>query len=142
MSAWLGWLFFGVALLLVEMLTPGLNIIFFGLAAFVVALLTWMLGLGTMWQWLLFSVFSIALLVLLRKTFKKMLVGDKKVAASVEDDFVGESATVVEPILPNHAGRVECRGCTWTATADEEIPAGTTVRVCSKANITLVVKRV
>ena len=141
MSA-LYWLFLGVALVLIEMATPGLNAVFFGLAAFLIALLVWLFALAPMWQWLLFSAISVALLVLLRKTFKKILVGDKTAANAIDDDFSGKHATVMEPVQPGLAGRVEFRGCSWAAESDEEIPAGANVRICSKDNLTLFVKRV
>jgi len=141
MSA-LGWVFCGVALLLLEVAAPGLISLFFGMAALAVALITWLLAPSPSVQWFLFSVFSILSVLLLRKTLKKIFVGKKDVSDHADDDFVGKTATVVEPILPNRAGRVEFRGCTWTAEADEEIPEGTRVQISSKENITLVVKRV
>jgi membrane protein implicated in regulation of membrane protease activity len=133
--------FFGVALLLIEVALPGLLFLFFGMAALVVALVTWLVAVPVWAQWILFSVLSVLSLFLLRKTLKKIFVGDKNAAASIDDDVVGKGATVVEAISPNRAGRVEFRGCTRTAESDEEIPVGTAVRICSKENITLVVRR-
>jgi len=140
----LSWVFFGVALLLLEVAAPGLISLFFGMAALAVALITWLLAPSPSVQWFLFSVFSILSVLLLRKTFKNIFVGKKDASGNAEssDDFVGKTATVVEPILPKRAGRVEFRGCTWTAEADEEIPEGSRVQICSKESITLVVKRV
>ena len=127
--------------MLIEVALPGLLFLFFGLAALVIALVTWLVPVPVWAQWMLFSVLSVLSLILLRKTLKKIFVGDKNASASVDDDFAGKSATVVEAISPNRAGRVEFRGCTWTAEADEEIPVGTAVRICSKENITLFVRR-
>jgi membrane protein implicated in regulation of membrane protease activity len=141
MSA-LSWVFLGVFFLLLEVAMPGLISLFFGIAALVVALVVWIFEPSITMQWLMFSVFSVLSLVLLRKMFKKIFVGDKNVSGVVTDDFIGKSATVVESILPNQAGRVEFRGSTWSAESDEEIPSGTTVRIYSKDNITLFVKRV
>ena len=136
------WVFLGIVFLLIEVAAPGLISLFFGIAALVVALITWTLAPTPTVQWLLFSVFSVLSLVLLRKTLKKIFVGDKNASDDVDNDFVGKSATVAEPILPNQAGRVEFRGCTWMAESDEELPVGMAVRICSKENITLFVKRV
>ena len=141
MSA-INWVFLGIVLLLIEVAAPGLISLFFGIAALVVALVTWTLAPSPTVQWLMFSVFSVLSLVLLRKTLKKIFVGDKNTGSDVDNDFVGKSATVTEPIKPNQTGRVEFRGCTWTAESDEEIPTGMTVRICRKDNITLFVKRV
>ena len=138
----MAWIILGVVFLVLEVAAPGLISIFFGMAALVVALLTGIFHFSDTVEWLLFSVFSIISLLLLRKTLKKVFVGDKAPSAEIDFDFVGKSATVVEAIQPNKPGRVEFRGCSWTAESDEEIPVGTTVRICTKENITLFVKRV
>jgi len=138
----MGWIILGVVFLVLEVAAPGLISIFFGIAALIVALLTWTLKIPPTVQWLMFSAFSIISLLLLRKTLKKVFVGDKAPSAEIDFDFVGKSATVVEAILPNKPGRVDFRGCSWTAESDEELPVGTTVRICTKENITLFVKRV
>jgi len=138
------WIILGVVFLVLEVAAPGLISLFFGIAALVVALLTWLFPafLTPTVQWLLFSVFSVVSLLLLRKTLKKIFVGDKAPSAEIDFDFVGKSATVVEAVQANKPGRVEFRGCSWAAESDEELPVGTTVRICTKENITLFVKRV
>lgn len=125
-----------------EVAAPGLIFIFFGIAALVVALLVWSLAIPVWLQWALFSVFSVLSLVLLRRVFKKAFVGKESQSEHVDDDFVGKTGVVTELLRPGLAGRVELNGSTWAARSDEAIEVGAFVRICSKENITLVVRRV
>lgn len=137
------WLYLGVALIVLEVMTPGLVSLFFGLSALTVALLAWLLpAMGQGWQWLAFSLFSILYILLLRKSLKKVFSGDKEVSESLNDEFTGKLATVVEKIAPNKPGRVEFCGSTWTAEAGAEVAAGASVRILGKKNLTLKVEAV
>jgi len=134
------WLYFGVGLIILEVMTPGLVLLFFGLSALTVALLAWLLTLSQGFQWLAFSVFSVVYIVLLRKSLKKVFNGDKEVTHNVSDDFTGKLAVVVEAVAPNKPGRVEFNGCAWKAEARVELPVGVSVRICGKTNLTLKVE--
>jgi len=112
---WWLWMLLGLALLFIEVATPGgFFALFFGLSAIVVGGVT-ALGLaGPAWmQWLLFSGLSIVALFGLRGPLKARLNvdgGGKRV-----DELVGESAVVTEEVPPGGVGKVELRGATWTA---------------------------
>jgi inner membrane protein len=136
------WLYFGVAMVLLEVMTPGALVsIFFGIAALLVALIAWLLPcLNSGWQWLLFSVFSVLSIVLLRKSLKNVFAGRREVSESPDDAFSGKKAAVTETIAPNRPGRVEFNGTSWVAEADHEIAAGTSVRIVQRANLTLKVE--
>jgi membrane protein implicated in regulation of membrane protease activity len=131
------WLVLGVALLILEVMTPGLISLFFGLAALTVSLAVWLIPFSPSLQWLLFAVLSVAYILLLRKTLKKVFNGDKEVSDRVNDEFTGKRAVVVEAIAPNKPGRVEFNGCTWMAESAAELPRGQAVRIRSKKNLTL-----
>ena len=136
------WLYAGIALIVLEVMTPGLVSIFFGLAALVLALITWLVpGISQLAQWLMFSVFSILFIALLRKTLKKTFSGTSEVTDDMFDSFSGKRATVVEFISPTHPGRVEFNGSNWTAEAEEEFDIGMLVRIKSKKNLTLFVEK-
>lgn len=112
MESW-QWLVLGLVLVALEMAAAGgFYIIFFGVAAIGVALLR-MLGLiePTWIQLLLFSVFSVASLMLFRRPLLKWL----QVGASDIDTLVGEVALPLDDIAPGTVGRVELRGTTWSA---------------------------
>jgi membrane protein implicated in regulation of membrane protease activity len=136
------WLYAGIVLIILEVMTPGLVSIFFGLAALTVALITWLVpGVPPLAQWLMFSVFSILFIALLRKTLKKTFSGTSEVTEDMFDAFSGKRATVVEFISPAKTGRVEFNGSNWTAEAEEELDVGTPVRIKFKKNLTLFVEK-
>lgn len=137
------WLALGIALIIIEVMTPGLVSIFFGLAALTVALVAWLVpSLGQGWQWLAFSVFSVLYIFLLRKSLKKVFSGKREVSDSPNDEFSGKLVAVVEAVAPNRPGRVEFCGTNWTAEAESEIPVGATVRILGRKNLTLKVESV
>jgi len=137
------WLYLGVALILFEVMTPGLVSIFFGLAALTVALIVWLApSLAQGWQWIGFSVFSVLYILLLRKSLKKVFSGDREVSDNPRDEYTGKLAVVTEAIAPNKPGRVELGGTTWTAEADRELAAGASVRITGKKNLTFTVEAV
>jgi membrane protein implicated in regulation of membrane protease activity len=136
------WLYAGIALIVLEVMTPGLVSIFFGLAALVLALITWLVpGIPQLAQWLMFSVFSILFIALLRKTLKKTFSGTSEVTEDLFDAFSGKRAMVVEVISPSKPGRVEFNGSNWTAEAEEVLDVGMLVRIKSKKNLTLYVEK-
>lgn len=137
------WVYLGVALIILEVMTPGLVSLFFGLSALTVALLAWLVpSLAQGWQWIAFSVFSVLYILLLRKSLKKVFNGDKEVSENLNDEFTGKLAVVADKIAPNKPGRVEFCGSTWTAEAEAEVPAGASVRILGKKNLTLKVEAV
>ena len=136
------WLYFGVAMILLEVMTPGgLVSVFFGIAALLVALIAWLLPcLGSGWQWLLFSAFSVLSIVFLRKSLKNVFDGRREVSESQDDTFSGKKASVTEAIAPNRPGRVDFNGTSWVAEADAEIAAGVPVKILRRVNLTLQVE--
>ena len=137
------WLFLGVALIILEVMTPGLVSIFFGLAALTVAAGAWLMpSLGQGWQWIAFSVFSVLYIFLLRKSLKKVFSGEREVSDSPSDEFSGKLAVVVEAVAPNKPGRGEFCGTNWTAEAETGFPVGASVRILGRKNLTLRVEAV
>jgi membrane protein implicated in regulation of membrane protease activity len=113
---WWYWMFLGLVLLGVEMITPGgFYILFFGLAALIVGSLT---GLGfaqAEWlQWLLFSGLAILSLLVFRGPLLAWINGQEKNLPAV-DSLAGESAIPIEDLLPGATGKAELRGTSWTA---------------------------
>jgi membrane protein implicated in regulation of membrane protease activity len=108
---WWAWVLLGIALLVVEVATPGgLFALFFGAGAIVVAPLA-ALGVPEVGQWLAFTGFSVASLLLLRRRLTLAL--GRGPAAPVE--LVGEQAVVLAEVAPGGEGRAELRGTPWTA---------------------------
>ena len=115
MTWWL-WAFLGLFLLGSEIVTPGgFYMLFFGIGALVVGALV---GLGLIqseWvSWLLFSVFSVASLVILRPPLRRLMTAGRGNGPSV-DTMGGETAIVLDDLPPGATGKAECRGSTWNA---------------------------
>jgi len=96
---WWIWILGGLALLALELLTPGgFFIIFFGIGALVVGLLT---GLGVIeagWlEWLLFSAVSIVSLLVFRKPLLEWMKSREPQRGPV-DSLVGETAVLTEDL--------------------------------------------
>ncbi|HOM59386.1 MAG TPA: NfeD family protein [Kiritimatiellia bacterium] len=137
------WVYLGVALILFEMMTPGLVSLFFGLAALTLAFIVWLMPtLAQGWQWILFSVLSVLYIVLLRKSLKSVFSGTRKISDDPDDGFTGKLAVVTQPIAPNRPGRVELGGTTWDAEAECDVAAGVSVRIVGKKNLTFKVEPV
>jgi membrane protein implicated in regulation of membrane protease activity len=112
---WWIWVLLGLALLVVELVTPGgFFAIFFGIAAVLVGVLV---GLGWVSQgtteWLLFSVLSVLGVAVFRRPLLRTLKLDQ--AKKPVDAIAGEEAVVVEEVPPGGVGKAELRGATWTA---------------------------
>ena len=108
--AWWIWILFGLALLVLEMLTPGgLFALFFGFSALAVAAMS-ALGLGPAWlQWLVFAALGVVLLVLLRNRIEERLRG-RRIPV---DSLVGEVAIPLSDLAAGATGKAELRGTTW-----------------------------
>jgi len=136
---WWAWVLFGVALLVVEMMTPGgLFALFFGIGAIAVGVLS-ALGLsGPPWlEWLLFAGLSVALLAVLRKRLRGKL-GAPGLAA----ELAGEVAVVIADVPSGGVGKAELRGTPWEARAagTEALSRGQRCRVDRVDGITLVLR--
>lgn len=135
---WWYWVVFGLALLAVELATPGgLLALFFGIAALMVGALALFGIAGPGWvQWLLFSILSVASLLLLRGPLQaRFNVGHRNKPV---DALEGETAIVLEDIRPGDVGRVELRGATWSARTDGALLAkGARCRVARREGLML-----
>lgn len=117
--AWWMWLTLGFALLVIEMLTPGVFALFFGVGALIVAALTGFGVGGPPWfQWVLFSVLSVASLALLRGRLAASLASRKQPV----DTFVGERCVLVDDLPVRGVSKVELRGSQWNARSAGEAP--------------------
>ena len=140
MEWWWLWIAGGLALIVAELATPsGFFIIFFGVAALTVGVLAGLNMAGTTWvQWLLFSVLSIAYVLV----FRGRLQTKVQIPPPHDvDSLIGGLAIVQERLLPGVVGRVELRGSMWSArnTSQVTLDAGQRARVASVDGLTLTV---
>jgi membrane protein implicated in regulation of membrane protease activity len=139
---WWYWLVLGLVLIALEMVSAGgFYIIFFGVAAVIVAGLAGSGLVDSNWiQWLLFSVLSVASLVLFRNPLMRTLnLGE---GAADIDTLAGETGTALEDMSVGANGRVELRGTTWSArnTGSSPLPRGHRCVVVRAERLTLLVK--
>jgi inner membrane protein len=129
---WWQWALLGLVLAAAEILTPGgFFVIFFGLAGLLIALLVAMGLASALWlQILLFSVFSVAFLLLFRNPLLRWMA--RRIPGPAEvDTLVGETATTSAAIPAGGVGPAQLRGTVWSARngSSKEIPGGSRCRV-------------
>jgi inner membrane protein len=112
---WWHWLVLGLILVALEMAASGgFYVIFFGVAALAIGGLHMLNAAGPAWfQFLLFSVLSVASLLLFRNPLLRLMKLDKP--SEDVDSLVGETAVPLEEIAPGSVGRAELRGSVWSA---------------------------
>ena len=112
---WWLWLVLGLVLLGLEAITPGgFYVLFFGVGALVVGAAAGLGIGGPVWaQWLLFSVISVASLMLFRPYLLRVTRSQER--PDPIDTLEGEIAMPLEDISPGAVGKAELRGTTWTA---------------------------
>lgn len=134
--AWLVWFLLGIVFAVLELMVPGFIVIFFGIGCWVVAGFLLVLDLTIAQQIAVFSVSTIASILLLRKFLAKQLRGASYGGAGEDyDDFPkGVRVKVVRSISPNAPGRIQYRGTLWDAASDEEIQEGESVEIVRYAD--------
>lgn len=111
---WWYWLLLGLILAGAEIMAPGgFYLLFFGIAALAVGALAGSGVVAADWlQWLLFSVIAVVSLLLFRGPLLRMSQGHK---SHPVDTMVGETAVLLDDLPPEHTGKAELRGTTWSA---------------------------
>ena len=128
---WWGWIILGALLLGSELLIvdAGFYLVFIGIAAAITGLIELAgAGLEPWVQWILFSVVSLALMVLFRKKLYAKLRGS---GVGYEAGPVGEIVTLEQVLEPGDKGRLAFRGTEWTVIneSDESFKAGQHVQI-------------
>lgn len=133
------WLVFGLVLLILEILAPGIFFIWFGLAALITGVLAFLLGsiadFGWQLQIVLFLVFAVVFALVGRRVFGSSGRQDEPLLNRRGDQLVGQRATLTEPII-NGRGRIRINDTTWRIKGPD-LPAGTEVHIVSFDPITL-----
>lgn len=133
------WFIIGLVFLLLELTAPGLVIFFFGVGAWLVALVCIIIEPSVAIQVLLFLVFSILTLFLLRNKLKIILFSHKPGSNGFEDgmdDYRGKKVVVTREIKVDSKGKVEFNGTNWDAESDVPVAEGEIVVIVDKNNIT------
>jgi len=135
------WFLIGLVFLLLELVVPGLVIVFFGVGAWITALCSVFFNIDINIQILIFTVSSVITLALLRNYLKKRFFKeDTTLQGSLDEEFIGKTATVESVIQPGKQGKVSFKGTQWEAESDQRIEEGTRVQIIGKNSIILQVK--
>jgi membrane protein implicated in regulation of membrane protease activity len=110
---WWIWTLIGFFFLALEFVSTTMHSAFFAAGAFLVAILVASHVGGPLWaQLLVFTLFSLITLLLLRPLVVKKL---KLSVTKVVDTMIGEQAVLMEDVAPAGLGKAEMRGSTWNA---------------------------
>lgn len=135
------WATIGVAFLIAELATVTFILCFLGAGAIIVSLTTW-IGLtpGINSQLIVFSISSILMTLLFRKTAKRLFFGRN----DARPDYLGQKVKVIKVIPAGGEGTISYRGSDWIAFSDcaESIHEGDTVEIVASEGIRLKVKTV
>jgi membrane protein implicated in regulation of membrane protease activity len=135
------WWAFGVLLLIVELLVPGMFFIWMAESAFVVGAVLWLFpGLDWQYQLMLFSILSIVSIALFRRYLKKHPIEtDRPLLNRRAAQYVGRVFTLEEPIV-NGRGKIRVDDSIWRVEGEDSEP-GTKVRVTQAEGVILKVER-
>jgi membrane protein implicated in regulation of membrane protease activity len=135
------WAIIGIVLIIIELMSFTFVFVFFGVGAIIASLTTW-IGItpGLSSQLAVFSVSSLFMLLVLRKTAKKLFFGSH----DVPPDYKGQMVKVVKAIPVGGEGAISYRGSEWIAFSEStgQIPEGSTVEIVSLDGIRAKVKHV
>lgn len=122
------WMIGGIALVIAEMVSPGIYLLFVGIAAIMTGVASWMYDFGLAFQFGMFALFLLAAIMIGNRIYKR-----NPVASSDPDlndrsaRLVGTSVTVVAAVSSD-GGRVKVGDSVWPARGPE-IAVGETARV-------------
>ncbi len=135
------WAIIGIVFVIIELATFTFILSFLGVAAIIVSLTTW-IGLtpGINSQLAVFSISSILMMLLLRKTARRLFAGTN----DVNPDYMGQKVKVIRAIPVGGEGAIVYRGSDWIAFSDYAniICEGTVVEIVSIEGIRIKVKPV
>ena len=133
------WAVLGIALLILEILAPGVFFMWMGIAAGLVALLTWLVSdLSWQVQTLAFAGLSIVSVVIGRKWLNPRAVDSEEPTLNRRgEQYVGRVFTLEQPIV-NGEGKIRVDDTTWKIRG-EDCPAGTRVNVYGVDGVVLLV---
>jgi len=135
------WLAFGIFLLIVELLAPGMFFLWMAQAAGVTGVLLFLFpGLGWEVQIAVFSVLSVLGVGLARRFFKRHpIISDQPLLNRRTAQYIGRVFTLDRPIV-NGEGKIKVDDSTWKIRG-EDCGAGTRVRVVDADSVVLIVRK-
>jgi membrane protein implicated in regulation of membrane protease activity len=123
------WLIFGIVLMALELLAPGVFLFWLGLAALLVGLLSFVINPSWQMQILTFAIFSAAAVPMWRRVARNSKAASQSnpFLNKRADALVGRVFTLEKPIIDG-SGTVRIDDTVWRITGPES-PAGSRVRI-------------
>src|SRR6202046_2757553 len=133
------WLIFGVLLMGLELLAPGVFLFWFGLAALLVGLLSFVIDPSWQLQILMFAIFAVAAVPLWRRVARSNTAVSKSnpFLNKRADALVGRVFTLEKPIIDGN-GTVRIDDTVWRV-AGPDTPAGNRVKIVQADGASLTV---
>ncbi len=134
------WLTFGLVLIILEMLSPGVFLMWLGIAAGIVGLLMLVQpDMGWQTQMVLFALLSIASIIFWRWAQKHFSSESDNLHMNRRaEQYIGRTFNLLEPIV-NGMGKIKVDDSTWKVQG-EDAPAGTQVVVTGVDGVVFEVK--
>jgi len=132
---WWHWALIGFGCILSELVLPAFVLIWFGLAALFMTAITYLMPeLPLSYQFLFWTISSIAMVILWFSFFKRG--HHKSLIGRASAQIIGEIGMITDPVAPFKNGKVRFQkpivgSDQWDCVANEEIPSGTRVKVTS-----------
>jgi len=128
---WWYWVVLGLLFIITEMATGTFISLGLGVAAIIVGLVDLPLGMGIVYQLLLWIILSVAIIAALFKWFKSQPTVSETGQSSYRFDTIG---TVSEEIRPHHRGKVTfdapvLGNTVWHATSSFDLPKGSRIEI-------------
>ncbi|MFO7650882.1 MAG: NfeD family protein [bacterium] len=133
------WIMAGLAMVVLEMIVPGLIIIWFGIGAIAAGLVAFLVP-NPYVQFGVFVVVSGALVLFSQRIARRITHAEPELVGA--NRMAGALGLVVADIEPPALGRVKVMGEEWRAEASGPIAAGTQVKVTAVSGTRLVVEPV
>jgi membrane protein implicated in regulation of membrane protease activity len=135
------WLIFGLILMALELLAPGIFLFWLGLAAFLVGVLSFVVQLSWQTQLLIFAILAVAAVPLWRRMARPNPGANNSPFLNKRADaLVGRVCTLEKPIVDGF-GRVRIDDTVWRV-AGPDAPAGSRVKFVQADGASLTVAAV
>jgi hypothetical protein len=140
LGAW-NWFIVAIAMLIVEMLVPGVHFVWFGMAAVAIGLLALSIDIPLHWQLIIFALVALGTIYVVRRFWRPESVGSDQPNLNVRGaQYVGRIVTVEETITGGR-GKVRVGDTLWNAEGPD-LPKGARVKVTGTNGTVLVVAAV
>ena len=140
LGAW-NWFIIAIAMLILEMLVPGVHFVWFGMAAVVIGALALSIDIPVHWQLIIFGLVALGAIYWVRRYWRPEAGESDQPNLNVRGaQYIGRIVTVEEPITGGR-GKVRVGDTLWNAEGPD-LPQGSRAKVTGTNGTVLVVAAV